>query len=132
MKQNRFLQWVVFEWPAKVISLLAAVLLFFFVQMIMVDQRSFMVPLHVETQEAFYVSSTYPDMVNVTITGGEDDIFMIYPDDLYVVLDASQVVTEGLITIPLTLRTGDIVRSMNDVQIELDPAEVRIQLTNKE
>ncbi len=64
--------------------------------------------------------------------GGEDDIFMIYPDDLYVVLDASQVVTEGLITIPLTLRTGDIVKSMNDVQIELDPAEVRIQLTNKE
>ncbi len=133
MKQpNRFIQWMMYDWPVKVLSLLTAILLFFFVQLIMVEQRSFMVPLHVETQEQLYVSSSYPEMVQVTLTGNKDDVFMICPNDLTAVLDVNSTTDEGIITAPITIRKGEVLQGMKDVQVVVEPDHVRVQVEKKE
>lgn len=132
MKQSRFLQWFVFDWPVKVLSLLTAVLIFFLVQMLMIEERSFIVPLHVITGEEYYISSSYDQRVKVVITGDREDVLMVYPEDLYVMADASEITEEGMSDIPLSLRKSGLLDSMKNVDILIEPDEVRLQILERE
>ncbi len=131
MRQNRFINWLVFDWPVKAISLLTAVLLFFFVQLITVEHRSFQIPLDVINNSSFVIDSTYPETLEVRISGKQEDVFMIYPEDLVVWVDISEIDETGVATIPVLTEKGLVFDTIGEVQVVTEPAELRVHLDKK-
>ncbi len=128
MGQNRFVQWLVYDWPVKIISLLTAVLLFFFVQFMQLEERSFTVPLRVEIGNDVTIDSTYPKVVEVTVKGPQEDVFLIYPEDIEAVLELSDVTDAGMYLVPVTIRRSEAFQSIEDVQLLVEPANVRVHV----
>lgn len=131
MGQNRFVQWLVYDWPVKIISLLTAVLLFFFVQFMQLEERSFTIPLQVEIGDDLIIDSTYSDVVEVTVKGPQEDVFLIYPEDIEAVLELSDVTDAGMYLVPVTIRRGEVFQSIEDVQLLVEPADVRVHVKKR-
>ncbi len=131
MKQNRFINWLVFDWPVKVISLLTAVLLFFFVQLITVEHRSFQIPLDIIENSEYVIDSAYPLTIDVKISGQQEDVFMIYPEDLKVSIDISEIDVTGVATIPIEIEKGEVFETVGDIQVVPDPIDLRLHLGNR-
>ncbi len=66
MRNRDFLGRVLADWPAKVLSLCAALLLFFFYQLNRLENRPLSVPLEVKVGADFVPASQYPRSVRVT------------------------------------------------------------------
>ncbi len=128
MRQNKFLNWLVFDWPVKIISLLVAVLLFFFVQLISVEHRSFQVPLTVVGNDSLVIDTAYPEMVDVEITGDQADVFSVYPEDISAFIDISGITEEGTVTVPVRITRGLVFETIGELQVIPDPSGIRIHL----
>jgi hypothetical protein len=62
------------NWPIKVLSIAAAILLFLFHRMGMLEERFFSVPLEVQVNEQLIPAETYPQTVRVTLRGRSEEI----------------------------------------------------------
>jgi YbbR domain-containing protein len=132
MAQNRFIQWVVFDWPVKVLALAAAVLFFFFVQFLQVEQRSITVRPEVEIPAIFQVDQSYVNDVKLTLRGSERDIYYIKPEDLRVILDLSQVEQPGLHTVSINIEKSSIFNRLQDVEIIPTPEQMTIYIQQRQ
>lgn len=132
MAQNRFLQWLVFDWPVKVLALAAAVIMFFFVQYMQVEQRTILLRPAVENAGDFVVDPSYVENVEVTLRGNERDIYYIQPRDLNVFLDLSGVDSSGLHTIPVEVGTSEIFKRLPDIEITVRPKELTLYVTREQ
>ena len=77
------------NWPAKIISVVAAIMLFLFYRATSLEERFFSVPLNVIVNESYAVASEVPKSVKVTLRGSEENIFLILEDDIEVYADFS-------------------------------------------
>ena len=83
------------NWPAKILSLLAAIVMWFF---IMRDQNpvmevSYTVPVQVQNLAANYIIEDAPQYVRVTLSGPRDTIINLKSENLKAYIDASGVST---------------------------------------
>ena len=81
------------NWPAKLLSLLAAIVMWFF---IMRDQNPVMevtytVPVQVQNLNSGYIVEDAPDTVRIVLTGPRDTIISMKSDNLRAYIDASGV-----------------------------------------
>ena len=81
------------NWPAKILSLLAAIVMWFF---IMRDQNpvmevSYTVPVQVQNLAANYIIEDAPQYVRVTLSGPRDTIINLKSENLKAYIDASGV-----------------------------------------
>ena len=79
------------NWPAKILSLLAAIVMWFF---IMRDQNpvmevSYTVPVQVQNLAANYIIEDAPQYVRVTLSGPRDTIINLKSENLKAYIDAS-------------------------------------------
>lgn len=97
---NRILE----RWPVKVICIALAIVLYILFRVNTITEREITVPLEVVTSEGFVVSSEYPDSINVTLRGEEDEIKGILPDDVQAFADLTPFPEEGEYQIQVELR----------------------------
>lgn len=121
MAQNRFLQWAVFDWPAKILALTAAVLLFFFVQFLQVDVRTITVRPDIDIPESFVPDLSYIKDVQLTLRGSEQDIYYVKPEDLNVTIDLSFVESSGLHTAGISIEKSPVFNRLGDIEIIPEP-----------
>ncbi len=81
------------NWPAKLLSLLAAIVMWFF---IMRDQNPVMevtytVPVQVQNLDSHYIIEDAPDVARIVLSGPRDTIMAIKADNLRAYIDASGV-----------------------------------------
>ena len=79
------------NWPAKLLSLLAAIVMWFF---IMRDQNPVMevtytVPVQVQNLDSHYIIEDAPDVARIVLSGPRDTIMSIKADNLRAYIDAS-------------------------------------------
>ncbi|MGM0432573.1 MAG: CdaR family protein [Spirochaetota bacterium] len=132
MAQNRFLQWLVFDWPVKVLAIAAAVTMFFFVQFMQVEQRTILLRPAVENAGDFVVDPSYIENVEVTLRGNERDIYYIQPRDLDVVLDLSSVDSSGLHTIPVEVDRSEIFKRIPDIEVTVRPEQLTLYVSREQ
>ena len=70
MKPKGPLSRLLAHWPAKVISLAAATLLFFFYRYSSLEERTLSIPLKLNLPPGLAVATPYPRYVRVTLRGG--------------------------------------------------------------
>ena len=128
---NRFFKIIERNWPAKIISVAAAVILFLFYRATSLEERFFSVPLNIIINESFAVSSSVPSSVKVTLRGAEESIFMILENDIEVYADFSDHSSEGQFREPLKfIKTGSA-QNIEELEIRLEPADLTLELERK-
>lgn len=112
------------NWPAKLLSLLAAIVMWFF---IMRDQNPVMevtytIPVQVQNLNSGYIIEDAPDVVRVVLAGPRDTIMSMKSDNLRAYIDASGVKPgQNNVTINFTSPAG-----MNLVEVKPDTITINV------
>jgi hypothetical protein len=70
-------------------------------------------------------------VVEVTVKGPQEDVFLIYPEDIEAVLELSDVTDTGMYLVPVTIRRSEVFQSIEDVQLLVEPANVRVHVKKR-
>ena len=112
------------NWPAKLLSLLAAIVMWFF---IMRDQNPVMevtytVPVQVQNLDSHYIIEDAPDVARIVLSGPRDTIMSIKADNLRAYIDASGVKPgQNNVTIGFTPPAG-----MSLVEVKPDTVTINV------
>jgi hypothetical protein len=116
------------HWPAKVVSLAAAVLLFFFYRYSTLEERAFSIPLKLKVPAGLAVATPYPKSARVTLRGKGGSFSAILEDDISVSGDLSRFDAEGQYRLPLrVLRVASALKA-TPLIVRVEPAELRLAL----
>jgi len=128
LKRRPLLERVTDHWPAKVISLAAAALLFLFYRINTMEERFFGVPLRVSPPAGLAIARTYPKSARVTLRGKEEAIFSVLEEDIEVYADFGRFNSEGQMRIPVRVRRTGSSLNIEPLDIRVEPAEISITL----
>jgi hypothetical protein len=119
------------NWPAKVLSLAAALLLFFFYRLNRLEDRYISVPLSVSVNEEYAPATQAPRSVRVTLRGESNAIFTIQEDDIRASLDLSGLRSEGQYRAPVQVERKGTALGVDPLEIRTDPAEVAVSIEKR-
>jgi hypothetical protein len=119
------------NWPAKVLSLAAALLLFAFYRLNRLEDRYISVPLSVSMNDEYVPSSQYPRSVRATLRGESNALFAIQEDDVRASLDLSGLRAEGRYRMPVQVERRGSALGVDPLEIRTDPAEVSVSLEKR-
>ena len=128
MQSRKFFAKVVQNWPAKVLSIGLAILLFVFHQMSILEEQFFSVPLKIENLNAFMSPGSYPRLVRVSLRGEANSIHQILGEDIEVYVDLGEFNEPGTYTVPVRWRKKGAAYGVRPLQITVDPREINISL----
>ena len=119
------------NWPAKILSLGLAIILFVFHRMSTLETRFFSIPLNIERSGALMPSSSYPRMIRVSIRGEANSIYPIIEDDIEVYVDMGKFTTPGVYNVPVQWRKKGSAEGVEPLQVSVEPAEITLSLDHK-
>lgn len=130
---NKFtLQRVILDnWPAKVLSLVCAFVLFAFHQMSTLEERFFSVPLLVEGTGRMTPASQYQRMIRVTLRGSANSIYPVAEKDIEAYINLGNTEEKGLKRFPVQVRKSRTALDIETLEISVDPMEITLELDRK-
>lgn len=132
MNRHRIGEILFDNWMAKIISLLAAVVLALMYQINTLQERVLSVPLTIQTGENFAVTGDAPKNVRVSLRGSEEQIFSVLDNEVRAVADFSGSNGEGSYKAPIRiLFDKEIPMEEDTLEIRVDPEDVTIYQEEK-
>jgi len=131
LKSRRFVETFISNWPAKIISLAAAALLFLFYRVNTMDERFFSVPLQVDPPAGLAISKPYPKSARVTLRGKEEAIFSVIEEDVEVYADFGRFQSEGQFRVPIRVVRRGSSLNIEPLDIRVEPAEISVTLEQR-
>jgi YbbR domain-containing protein len=128
---NKFLAKIIERWPVKVLSVVAAIILFVFHRMGNIETRFFSVPLTLEISSDLVPSSSYPHNIKVTLRGDANSIFPVAEEDIQAYLDLTMYKEPGSVKAPVLVRKKDTALEVESLEIVVDPMEISLELDTK-
>ncbi|MDR1411044.1 MAG: hypothetical protein LBI91_02425 [Spirochaetaceae bacterium] len=122
---------IIENWPAKMLSVALAIVLFMFHRMSVLENRFFSVQLRVDLDNTLAVASAYPRMVRVSLRGEANSIFPILEDDIEAYLDFTRYSEGGSYRAPVQIRRTGTALGVEPLEISVDPIEVTVRLDEK-
>ena len=121
------------NWPAKVLSIALAIILFVFHRLSVLESRFFSTPLRIELGGNLAPASAYPQKIRVTLRGEADGIKPILEDDIETYLDLKRYAGQGKGTyrVPVQYRKKGIALEVEPLEISMDPMEVTLELDQR-
>lgn len=120
------------RWPAKVLSVAAAVMLFFLNRMSSLDQRFFTVPLEVRGSERFMPVTDFARTVRVTLRGDATALSFVDSKDIVAYVDLSQTVEEGEASFPVGYQRLRTALEADPLEVAVSPKSLRLKLESAE
>ena len=131
MNARKIFDKAVENWPAKVLSIGLAIILFVFHRMSTLEERFFSVPLNIVRDGPLVPSSPYPRMIRVNLRGEANSIFSILEDDIGVYVDINDLDVPGIYTIPIQWHNNSSIQRLEPLQITVDPMEITLSLDHR-
>ena len=131
MDARKFFLRVVENWPAKVLSLALAIILFIFYRMSILETRLFFNPLIIENLNSMMPSSPYPRMIRVSLKGEADNLHSILEDDIETFVDMEEFSAPGAYKVPIRWRKKGTALGVEPLQISVEPMEINLSLDYK-
>jgi hypothetical protein len=119
------------NWPAKMLSLAAALLLFSFYRLNRLEDRYISVPLSVSMNDEYVPSSQYPRSVRVHLRGESNAIFAIQEDDVRAALDLTGYNAEGKYHAPVQIERKGSALGVDPLEIRTDPADLVVSMEKR-
>lgn len=133
MKMKRLLDKLLDNWPAKVICLALALLLYFFYNLSLLDKKTF--TLLVSTIENGQMTSATDKnaikSVKVTVHAKQEQLAGINEDDLNAYIDISSQTEEGTFGFPVLIETSPRLKLMDPLEITSVPEEIMATVEEK-
>ncbi|AEF85966.1 conserved hypothetical protein [Treponema primitia ZAS-2] len=131
MNGRKLLASIAENWPAKVLSIALAIVVFIFHRMSLMEERFFSVPLNVETVSRLIPASPYPRMIRVTLRGDANTIYPILEEDIQAYIDLTKYTDPGTYRAPVQIhKEGTALRAVT-LEISVDPLEVMLTLDER-
>jgi hypothetical protein len=128
LRRRRVLERFFADWPAKIISVAAAILLFLFYRINTMEERVITTALKADPPPGLAISKPYPRSARITLRGREENIFSVLEEDLEVYADFDSIDGEGQYRLPVrVLRKGTSV-NVEPLEIRVEPSEVSVTL----
>lgn len=131
MNSKKLLARAVENWPAKVLSIALAMVLFVFHRMSNLEERFFSTPLQITVREDMVPASSYPRMIRVSLRGEANSIYPIMEDDIEAFLDLTKYTETGMYRGAVQIRKAGTALGVEPLEITVDPAEVSVALDRK-
>jgi YbbR domain-containing protein len=128
---RKLILWLAENWPAKVLSIALALILFVFHQMSTLTTRNMIVPLTVESNSALAPGSDYPRNVRVRLRGESDGIKSIVENDIEAYLDFTRHEAEGQYRAPVQIRRKGSALVPEPLEITVNPLEISVNLDKR-
>jgi YbbR domain-containing protein len=131
LSNRKFAKRLLANWPAKVLSIAAALLLFFFYRLNRLEDRYISIPLSVSMNDEYVPSSQYPRSVRATLRGESNALFSIQEDDVRASLDLTGYRAEGQYRSPVQIERRGSALGVDPLEIRTDPAEVSVTMEKR-
>jgi YbbR domain-containing protein len=122
---------IIENWPAKVISVAVALILFVFHQLNTLATRPLSVPLSIETNSMLVPARAYPENVRVNLRGEDDSIKSIIDSDIEAYVDLTKYEDGGLYSVPVQVRRKGSALGIEPLEIAVYPPKISIQLDQR-
>ncbi|MCL2093319.1 MAG: CdaR family protein [Treponema sp.] len=119
------------NWPAKILSVALALLIFVFHRMSTLEERLFFSPLHIEIHSTMMPSSSFPRMVRLSMRGEANSIHPIMEEDIEVYVDLQRFDVPGTYMVPVQWRRTGTALGVDPLQITVDPMEISISVDHR-
>jgi YbbR domain-containing protein len=119
------------NWPAKVLSIALAIVIFIFHRMSLLEERFFSVPLSIQTHNRLVPSGSYPRMIRVTLRGDANTIYPILEEDIHAYIDLSKYTEPGTYRAPVQIRKQNTALQTEALEISVDPLELVLTLDER-
>ncbi len=131
MESRPLLRRLVSNWPAKVLSVVAALLLVVFNNISRLEERYISVPLELQLPNDLVAASSYPSRVRVTLRGESEGVQRILDEDVEAYLDLRNVETEGVVTTSVRVNRTGTALGVDPLEVYVEPAEVTLAVEQK-
>ncbi|MDR0316088.1 MAG: hypothetical protein LBH97_04225 [Treponema sp.] len=131
MNIRKLLTRAVENWPAKVLSIALAFIIFIFHRMNTLETRFFSIPLSVETSSTLIPAGDYPQIIRVSLRGDTGSIYTISEGDIEVYIDLTKYENEGLYRAPVQIRKKGNALGVEPLEISVEPMEISLRLDQK-
>jgi len=122
---------LVSNWPAKVLSVVAALLLVVFNNISRLEERYISVPLELQLPNDLVAASSYPSRIRVTLRGESEGVQRILDEDVEAYLDLRNVETEGVVTTSVRVNRTGTALGVDPLEVYVEPAEVTLAVEQK-
>jgi YbbR domain-containing protein len=119
------------NWIPKIICVGAALLIYFFYQVISLDKKSFVIPLTSQDNGLMTSADSIPTAVRVSVRGRAQDIALISERDFSAFIDFSKYTEEGINSIPIQLTVADSFLGIDPLEIRVSPDTIRVNMESR-
>jgi YbbR domain-containing protein len=119
------------NWPAKILSFAAALLLLVFHDITRLEERFLTVPLELELNDQLVPGSAYPGQVRLRLRGESEQVFQVVEDELRAYLDLRRYDTEGEYRAPVLVERSGVAAGEGTLEVTVEPDTVQISLEEK-
>ena len=128
MKFKELLERSLHNWPVKIISIAAALLLFFFYRISSLEERYFNVPLTLIFHENFIPAEDVPESVRIILKGRSEDIKLVLEDEIEASADFSSYGKEGRFKESVQIKKKGFAMDLGSLEIRVEPRELNLQI----
>ncbi|MBN1242327.1 MAG: hypothetical protein JXA15_06410 [Spirochaetales bacterium] len=132
MAKEKLLERLLADWPAKSLSLMAALLLFFFQTVNRLEERPLSVPLTVVAARDFVPASAYPRTVRLILRGESNAVQAILENDLEASADFSGFDSAGVYRVSVLVTKKGSALDIDPLEIRVEPPDVEVRLERKD
>ncbi|MFP4534746.1 MAG: YbbR-like domain-containing protein [Spirochaetaceae bacterium] len=119
------------NWPAKVLSFVAALMLLIFHNITSLEERFFSVPLELRLSEGLVPASDYPRQVQVRLRGDSEEIFRVVEENILAFADFREETTEGEYRAAVRIAETEATARIDPLEINVEPPEISVVLEEK-
>lgn len=119
------------DWPAKLLSIAVAFLIFFFYHLNKLEQRSVSVPLVVTSNSEYVPSSQYPRTVKLLLKGESNSLFQLQEEDFRASIDLSGIEGGGLVKATVQVEKRGNALGIDPLEISPEPSTVSVEMEKR-
>lgn len=131
MKSDLLFDRLLRNWPAKVLSIAAAIFLFLFNRMATLEERFFSVPLEIAASENFIPAEALPENVRVTVRGRNQEVNLILAEDILARVDFSGLEEEGTYSAAVQLEKTGAALHADPIELRVEPATLTVRFESR-
>ena len=119
------------NWPAKVLSFVAALMLLVFHNITSLEERFFSVPLELRLSDSFVPASNYPRQVRVRLRGDSEEVFRVVEENIVAYADFREYQSEGEYRAAVRVAETEATSRIDPLEISVEPQEISLVLEEK-
>jgi YbbR domain-containing protein len=119
------------KWPAKILSVAAALVISVFYRMNTLETRTFTVPLRVYENNLLIPVTSAPNTVRVNVRGDAAGVLSIQETDIEAYIDLNKYASEGAYRIPVQIQKKGRALGVEPLEISVIPIEIPLSLDQK-